>query len=188
MAEAPGRARARSPRRYLSSRIPAPSRRMSGSIGSMTFAHTGAEPWTDLLEAAARRPSPRRGCCAACCTTSFDVIHAHHYEGSAGRCSGAARQVRSARLRRAHLADVGTPLLPARIARPREARAGPVDGRMDATLADHTVCVTDTIRDKLIGQLPAWTRIACRSLSNGVEIEHFGAALSPAAASRPSRR
>jgi glycosyltransferase involved in cell wall biosynthesis len=54
-------------------------------------------------------------------------------------------------------------------------------------LSEHTICVTDTIRDKLVSQAgmdPSRVSV----ISNGIEVEHFDPARLPAGTSRTGRR
>jgi glycosyltransferase involved in cell wall biosynthesis len=118
--------------------------------------------------------------------TPFDVIHAHHYEGLL--VGAAARRGMSVPL----VYDAHTLLMSElpyyRLGLPESVKRGLgrwMDGWIPR-LAEHTVCVTDTIRDKLVGTAgmdPGRVSV----ITNGVEVEHFGAAASPAAASRPHR-
>jgi glycosyltransferase involved in cell wall biosynthesis len=108
----------------------------------------------------------------------FDVIHAHHYEGAlVGAMARLGRRVPM-------VYDAHTLLmselpfyslgLPARVKRS-------VGMWMDGwipKLADHTVCVTDTIRDKLIREAGMDPR-RVSVISNGVEFEHFDPDMHP---------
>jgi len=102
----------------------------------------------------------------------FDVIHAHHYEGLlVGR---AARTLTGVPM----VYDAHTLLMseleyyPLGIPAPVMRRLGRwMDGWMPR-LAEHTVCVTETIRDKLVGAVgidPGKVSV----VANGVEVEHF---------------
>ena len=110
----------------------------------------------------------------------FDVIHAHHYEGL---LVGAAARVRTGV---PMVYDAHTLLMseleyyPLGIPAPVMRRLGRwMDGWMPR-LAEHTVCVTETIRDKLVDAVgidPGKVSV----VANGVEVEHFD----PAAIKQP---
>jgi glycosyltransferase involved in cell wall biosynthesis len=116
----------------------------------------------------------------------FDVIHAHHYEGLL--VAAAARRGLPVPL----VYDAHTLLmselpyyqlgLPESVKR---ALGRWMDGWMP-DLAEHTVCVTDTIRDKLV-QKAGMDPQRLSVITNGVEVEHFGAAASLAAARHDGR-
>jgi glycosyltransferase involved in cell wall biosynthesis len=116
----------------------------------------------------------------------FDVIHAHHYEGL---IVGAA-----ARFRRpvplvydAHtLLMSELPYYPLGLPAPLKRALG---RRMDTwipRLADHTVCVSDTIHDKLVGGV-GMNPDRVSVITNGVEAEHFDPARWPQPAPRAGR-
>ena len=111
----------------------------------------------------------------------FDVIHGHHYEGL---LVGAAARV-----------GTGVPLvydahtllmseLPFySLGLPYGIKRGLgrwMDGWMPR-LADHTVCVTDTIRNKLVADA-GYTPSRVSVITNGVEYEHFDPDVHPTAA------
>ena len=104
----------------------------------------------------------------------FDVIHAHHYEGVLVGAL-ARRGLRLPMVYDAHtLLMTELPFyslgLPAGVKR----AAGVWMDRHIPGLADHTVCVTETIRDKLVrdaGMDPQRLTV----ITNGVEFEHFNA-------------
>jgi len=105
----------------------------------------------------------------------FDVIHAHHYEGL--MVGAAARIGKPLKL----VYDAHTLLMSELPYYPLGMPAGTkrMTGRwLDSLLprlADHTVCVTDTIRDKLVNDAGiAAERVSV--ISNGVEYQHFDAA------------
>ncbi len=110
----------------------------------------------------------------------FDVIHAHHYEGLL--VSAAARVGRRVPLvYDAHMLlmselpfySLGLPYAVKR------SMGAWMDGWMPR-LADHTVCVTETIRDKLVGR-GGMDPKRLSVISNGVEFEHFDPARYPSA-------
>jgi len=116
----------------------------------------------------------------------FDVIHAHHFEG--------LLVARAARLGRVvpTVYDAHTMLmselpyyrlgLPPGVLR----RVGAVLDGLIPRLADHTVCVTDVIRERLVGDIgmnPARVSV----ISNGVEVDHFDPARVVAQAGRKGR-
>jgi glycosyltransferase involved in cell wall biosynthesis len=116
----------------------------------------------------------------------FDVIHAHHFEGL---LVGAAARVG----RRVPIVfDAHTLLMSElpyyRFGLPPAAKAalGRWCDRMLPRLADHTVCVTETIRDKLVGQagMPP-DRVSV--VANGIELEHFDPARVPEGPSRAGK-
>jgi glycosyltransferase involved in cell wall biosynthesis len=103
---------------------------------------------------------------------SFDVIHAHHYEGLL-----VARAARG-RLRIPIIYDAHTllaselPFYSLGLPQGVKGALGRWMDRLFPRLADHTICVTDIIRDKL----QANSHLDERHLSvirNGVELEHF---------------
>lgn len=116
----------------------------------------------------------------------FDVIHGHHYEGllvgSAARWRHSVPLVYDAHT----LLMSELPYYP--LGLPHRVKRGLgtwMDGWMPR-LADHTVCVTDTIRDKLVGDAgfdPARVSV----ISNGVEYEHFDPTAQPPAATNRVR-
>ncbi len=102
----------------------------------------------------------------------FDVIHAHHYEGIlVARGAQIGRRVPT-------VYDAHTMLmselpyyrlgLPAGLLR----RLGAVLDGWIPRLADHTVCVTDVIRNRLVGEIGMDPRTVS-VVSNGVEVDHF---------------
>ncbi len=102
----------------------------------------------------------------------FDVIHAHHYEGVL--VGAMARRGRSVPM----VYDAHTllmselPFYPLGLPAGVKRAAGIWMDRHIPRLADHTVCVTETIRDKLVGDAgmdPQHLSV----ISNGVEFEHF---------------
>ena len=103
---------------------------------------------------------------------SFDVIHAHHFEGLlVGAMARVGRRVPL--VFDAHtLLMSELPFYPLGLPhRVKRALGAWMDGWIPR-LADHTVCVTDTIRAKLIGDAglePGRVSV----ISNGVEFEHF---------------
>jgi len=113
----------------------------------------------------------------------FDVIHAHHFEG--------LLVARAARFGRAvpTVYDAHTMLMSElpyyRMGLPAGAlrRIGAVLDGLIPRLADHTVCVTDVIRDRLVGDI-GMDRQRVSVISNGVEVDHFD----PARAGRQARR
>lgn len=115
----------------------------------------------------------------------FDVIHAHHYEGA--MVAAAARIGRRVPM----IYDAHTLLmtelpfyslgLPEGVKRSAGAW---MDGWIPR-LADHTVCVTETIRDKLVGEIGLDSgRVSV--ISNGVEFDAFDPAPYPASAGNGS--
>lgn len=103
----------------------------------------------------------------------FDVIHAHHYEGLLVSAS-ARRGMQVPLVYDAHtllMSELpfyrlgGAPTAMKRFA------GEWLDSKVPG-LADHTVCVTDTIRDKLI-RVGGCTPENISVISNGVEFEHF---------------
>jgi glycosyltransferase involved in cell wall biosynthesis len=102
----------------------------------------------------------------------FDVIHAHHFEGLL--VGVAARLGRRVPL----VFDAHTllmselPYYPMGLPTAVKATLGRWGDQVLPRLADHTICVTDTIRDKLVGQIGLDpTRVSV--ISNGVELDHF---------------
>lgn len=116
----------------------------------------------------------------------FDVIHAHHYEGvMVARAARIGRRVPT-------VYDAHTMLmselpyyrlgLPSGVLR----RLGATLDGLIPRLADHTVCVTDVIRRRLvedIGMDPQRVSV----ISNGVEVDHFDPARTPPVPRRPGR-
>jgi glycosyltransferase involved in cell wall biosynthesis len=102
----------------------------------------------------------------------FDVFHAHHVEGLL--VAAAARVGRKAPI----VFDAHTLLMSElpyySLGLPTAAKAGL--GRMAdralPRLADHTVCVTETIRDKLVG-MAGLDPNRVSVIANGIELEHF---------------
>ncbi len=114
----------------------------------------------------------------------FDVIHAHHYEGllvSSGLQKAAPIVYDAHTMLASELAYY--PLgLPAGFKR----FAGRTLDRWVPRLADHTVTVTQTIRDKLVadcGMPPGRVTV----VANGVEVDHFDPAAQPPHAPRDHR-
>ena len=108
----------------------------------------------------------------------FDVIHAHHYEGALVGAL-ARRGIRVPMIYDAHtLLMSELPFyrlgLPVHLKR----AAGLWMDKRIPRLADHTVCVTETIREKLIGEA-GMDPERLSVISNGVEFEHFDPALQP---------
>jgi len=115
----------------------------------------------------------------------FDVIHAHHYEGLL--VSAAARVGRRVPLvYDAHMLLMSE--LPFYSLGLPHAVKRSMGGWMDVRLprlADHTVCVTQTIRDKLVGR-GGMDPERLSVMTNGVEFEHFDPTPhAPAAAGAP---
>jgi len=102
----------------------------------------------------------------------FDVIHAHHFEGVL--VAAAARVGLGVPL----VFDAHTLLMSElpyySLGLPAGAKAtlGRWGDRVFPRLADHTVCVTDTIRDKLVAQ-GGLDPERVSVISNGTEIDHF---------------
>ena len=116
----------------------------------------------------------------------FDVIHAHHYEGL--MVAAAARKCRSVPV----VYDAHTllmselPYYPLGLPVPVKRTLGRWIDRWMPALADHTVCVTDTIRDKLVrdaGMKPDRVSV----IANGVEVEHFDPGALPPRSARDHR-
>jgi glycosyltransferase involved in cell wall biosynthesis len=116
----------------------------------------------------------------------FDVIHAHHFEGL---LVGAAARVGQ---RVPLVFDAHTLLMSElpyyRFGLPISAKTtlGRWGDRIFPRLAEHTICVTETIRGKLVEQ----TGIASQCVSvveNGIELEHFDPARHPSPPRRPGR-
>jgi glycosyltransferase involved in cell wall biosynthesis len=119
-------------------------------------------------------------------SSRFDVIHAHHYEGVL--VGAAARVGRSVPL----IYDAHT-LLMSELPYYSLGLPGPVKRRMGRWmdgwmpgLAEHTVCVTDTIRDKLVEDA-GMDSGKVSVITNGVEVEHFDPAALPARAPHEGR-
>jgi len=116
----------------------------------------------------------------------FDVIHAHHFEG--------LLVARAARFGRAvpTVYDAHTMLMSElpyyRMGLPAGAlrRIGAVLDGLIPRLADHTVCVTDVIRDRLVGDI-GMDRQRVSVISNGVEVDHFDPARAGVQARRAGR-
>ncbi len=115
----------------------------------------------------------------------FDVIHAHHYEGVlVGALARRGRPVPM--VYDAHtLLMSELPFYPLGLPAGVKRAAGVWMDRHLPRLADHTVCVTETIRDKLIGRAgmdPQRVSV----ITNGVEFEHFNSPLpAPPTEDRP---
>jgi glycosyltransferase involved in cell wall biosynthesis len=102
----------------------------------------------------------------------FDVIHAHHFEGLlVGAAARVGRQVPL--VFDAHtLLMSELPYYSFGLPTAAKAAIGRWADRALPRLADHTVCVTQTIRDKLVGQAGlAPERVSV--VANGIELEHF---------------
>jgi len=102
----------------------------------------------------------------------FDVIHAHHFEGLL--VGAAARRGLDVPL----VFDAHTllmselPYYPLGLPNQAKVILGRWGDRLFPRLAEHTICVTDTIQDKLVQQGGiAPDRISV--ISNGIEFEHF---------------
>jgi glycosyltransferase involved in cell wall biosynthesis len=113
----------------------------------------------------------------------FDVIHAHHFEGLL--VGAAARLGQRVPL----VFDAHTLLMSElpyyRFGLPIAAKSalGRLGDRIFPRLAEHTLCVTETIRDKLVEQAGiAPGRVSV--VTNGIELEHF----EPARHVMPPRR
>lgn len=102
----------------------------------------------------------------------FDVIHAHHYEGVlVGAMARHGRRVPM--VYDAHtLLMSELPFYPLGLPAGMKRAAGIWMDRHIPKLADHTVCVTETIRDKLIGDA-GMDPERLSVITNGVEFEHF---------------
>lgn len=113
----------------------------------------------------------------------FDVIHAHHFEGLL--VGAAARTGRDVPL----VFDAHTLLMSElpfySLGLPDSAKAtlGRWMDRWIPRLAEHTVCVTDTIRDKLVGEAGMDPR-KVSVVTNGIEVDHFDPATAKAGARR----
>jgi glycosyltransferase involved in cell wall biosynthesis len=103
---------------------------------------------------------------------SFDVIHAHHYEGLLVAAM-ARRGLRIPIVYDAHTLLMNElPTYPLGLPRPVKRTISVWLDRWLPSLADHTVCVSQTISDRLTGD----ARIAADKVSvmaNGVEFDHF---------------
>ena len=104
----------------------------------------------------------------------FDVIHAHHYEGvmvaAAARLGRAVPVVYDAHT----LLMSELPYYPLGLPHGVKKTMGRWMDGIIPRLANHTVCVTQTIRDKLVGEVGLnASRISV--MMNGVEFEHFAA-------------
>ena len=109
----------------------------------------------------------------------FDVIHAHHYEGILVS-AGSRPDRRVPLVYDAHtLLMSELPYYPLGLPASVKRGVGRLLDRWLPSLADHTVSVTDTIRDKLVrdaGIKPERVSV----VANGVEVDHFDPArLSP---------
>ena len=103
---------------------------------------------------------------------TFDVIHAHHFEGlivgAAGRIGRKVPIVFDAHTLLMSELPYYSFGLPVTV----KATIGRWGDRFLPRLAEHTICVTDTIRDKLVGEAgmdPGRVSV----ISNGIEVEHF---------------
>jgi len=113
----------------------------------------------------------------------FDVIHAHHYEGllvgAAARAGTRVPLVYDAHT----LLMSELPYFPMGLPASAKSLLGRWMDRHLPRLAEHTVCVTDRIRDKLVddaGMDPARLSV----VTNGIEVDHFDPAKMKAAATR----
>lgn len=117
---------------------------------------------------------------------AFDVIHAHHYEGLL--IGAAARLGRPVPL----VYDAHTllmselPYYPLGLPAPLKRALGRWIDAWIPRLADHTVCVSDTIHDKLVGTA-GMNPERVSVITNGVEAEHFDPARWQRAGSRAGR-
>jgi len=109
----------------------------------------------------------------------FDVIHGHHYEGllvgASARVGTGVPLVYDAHT----LLMSELPFYPLGLSQGVKRAIGTWMDAWMPRLADHTVCVTQTIRDKLVGDArfdPARVSV----ISNGVEYEHFDPTAHPA--------
>jgi glycosyltransferase involved in cell wall biosynthesis len=116
----------------------------------------------------------------------FDVIHAHHFEGLL--VGAAARRGHEVPL----VFDAHTLLMSElpyySFGLPTAAKAaiGRWCDRALPRLADHTVCVTETIRDKLVG-LAGMSEDRVSVVANGIELDHFDPARLPQSRSRAGK-
>ena len=116
----------------------------------------------------------------------FDVIHAHHFEGLL--VGAAARRGLGVPL----VFDAHTLLMSElpyySLGLPAGAKVtlGRWADRLFPRLADHTICVTETIHDKLVGQ-GGFDPAKVSVVSNGTEIDHFDPARVGSVAPRPGR-
>jgi glycosyltransferase involved in cell wall biosynthesis len=116
----------------------------------------------------------------------FDVIHAHHYEGllvsAAARAGSGVPLIYDAHTLLASELPFYSLGIPKEVMRRLGRR---MDGWMPR-LAEHAVCVTETIRDKLVRDLRLdSSRVSV--VANGVEVEHFDPATVTAPVVRPGR-
>ena len=116
----------------------------------------------------------------------FDIIHAHHFEGLLVAAAARVGQ------RVPVVFDAHTLLMSElpyyRFGLPTAAKAtlGRWGDRVFPRLAEHTTCVTETIRDKLVAQAGiAPERVSV--VPNGIELEHFDPARRPSPLRRPGR-
>ncbi len=116
----------------------------------------------------------------------FDVVHAHHYEGVLVAAAAGVRR-RMPLVYDAHtLLMSELPYYPLGLPKGLLRTTGRWMDRGIPRLADHTVCVTETIERKLVrdaGANPARVSV----ISNGVEFEEFAVA-SAARTSAPGRK
>lgn len=114
-------------------------------------------------------------------TQSFDVIHAHHYEGLLVSAI-ARRGLRIPLVYDAHtLLMSELPFYSLGLPQGVKRALGRSLDRWIPKLADHTVCVTETIRDKLV-QDAGFDPKRISVITNGVEYEHFDPAPYPSSA------
>jgi glycosyltransferase involved in cell wall biosynthesis len=117
----------------------------------------------------------------------FDVIRAHHFEGL---LVGAVARVgqRVPLVFDAHTLHTSElPYYALGLPNATKVTLGPWGHRASPRLAEHTICVTDTIRDKLVGEAGMdSSRVSV--ISNGIEIEHFDPVRLPVSTGRSGRR
>ena len=118
---------------------------------------------------------------------SFDVVHAHHVEGLIVGAA-ARRGLRIPLVFDAHtLLMSELPFYSLGLPAAAKAGLGQWMDRFLPRLAEHTVCVTETIRNKLIeraGMDPAKVSV----VTNGIEIDHFDPARVTPQPARDARR
>jgi len=111
-------------------------------------------------------------------TQPFDVVHAHHYEGL---LVGALARGDVPMVYDAHtLLMSELPFYKMGLPTSVKARIGKWFDHYTPRFADHTVCVTDTIRDKLVKET-GLDAARASVIMNGVEFEHFDPDLRPPA-------
>jgi glycosyltransferase involved in cell wall biosynthesis len=117
----------------------------------------------------------------------FDVIHAHHYEGimvaRAARRGMAIPTVYDAHTMLMSELPFYKMGLPSGLLR----WIGKVLDGWVPRLADHTVCVTDVIRDRLVGTI-GMSASQVSVVTNGVEVDHFDPQKVSRSAPRPGKR